>query len=57
MKTYVILTRPLRLFSAPFQLYIICSILLFALPMFIDDYTDNVKLYLLPYVLPVREEK
>ena len=40
------------LFSPPFQLYIICSILLFSFPMFIDNYRDNVKLYLLPYVLP-----
>jgi hypothetical protein len=31
----------------------VCSILLFSLPMFIEDYTLSVKLYLLPYCLPV----
>ena len=46
----MLISRPL---SARFQLYIICSILLFSLPMFIDDYEDNVKLHLLPYMLPV----
>eukprot|EP00095_Tigriopus_kingsejongensis_P007902 snap_masked-scaffold132_size323655-processed-gene-1.0 protein:Tk07902 transcript:snap_masked-scaffold132_size323655-processed-gene-1.0-mRNA-1 annotation:"solute carrier family 12 member 9" len=33
--------------------YIFCSLLLFALPMFIEDYTMNVKLFLLPYLLPI----
>ena len=36
-----------------FQVYIICSVLLYGLPMFIDDYTYSVKLYLLPYILPI----
>lgn len=33
--------------------YIFCSLLLFALPMFIEDYIIKVKLYLLPYLLPI----
>ena len=44
---------PPRLLRSPFQLYIICSILLFSLPMFIPDYRENVKLYILPYAVPV----
>ena len=46
----------LKLFSdfyLYFQVYIISSVLLYALPQFIDDYTQNVKLYILPYLLPI----
>ena len=36
-----------------FQAYIICSILLFALPQFIPDYHSSVKLPALPTLLPI----
>ena len=36
-----------------FQVYIISSVLLYALPMFIEGYTLNVKLYILPFILPI----
>lgn len=35
------------------QLYIISSVLLYAMPMFIESYTLNIKLYILPYMLPI----
>ena len=36
-----------------FQIYIICSVLLYAFPEFIDGYTKDVKILLLPYILPI----
>ncbi len=43
----------LRCLLLGLQVYIVCSLLLFSLPMFIPHYTESVKIYLLPYLLPV----
>jgi len=34
-------------------IYIICSVLLYAFPAFIDGYTKDVKLFIIPYILPI----
>ena len=36
-----------------FQVYIISSVLLYGLPMFISEYTLKVKLHILPYMVPI----
>ena len=37
----------------PFQMYVVCSVLLFSLSKFIEEYDLVYRIYLLPYLLPM----
>ncbi len=40
-------------YSAPIQVYVICSILLFAVPKFSEEFDRVHRILILPYALPI----